>query len=116
MAFIIEYVAYIVLTCMGLVFIKIGGKGCSFSSAGSVLSMKMDYRLVLGLICYALSFILYTIILQKKDLSYIYPLSAGIINVVTVIAGVLILKEKINLMGIIGVVAIVIGVTLLNIK
>ena len=59
---------------------------------------------------------LYIVILQKRDLSYIYPLSAGIVNVVSVMVGVIVLKEKISLTGYLGIAAIIIGVVLLNIK
>lgn len=114
--FYILFILYLVLTSCGLLYIKLGGQSTSASITNSIFSIQLDFRLIIGLICYVLSFLLYTIILQKRDLSYIYPISAGIINIISVLMGVIILKEKISTSGIVGIAAIVIGVVLLNAK
>lgn len=110
------FVLYLFLTSMGLLFIKLGGKSTTITIAHSIFSIQIDLKLFFGLLCYVFSFLLYTVILQKRDLSYIYPISAGILNVITVLIGVVILKEKITASGIIGVAAIILGVVLLNVK
>lgn len=114
--FYILFILYLVLTSCGLLYIKLGGQSTSASITNSIFSIQLDFRLIIGLVCYVLSFLLYTIILQKRDLSYIYPISAGIINIISVLMGVIILKEKISTSGIVGIAAIVIGVVLLNAK
>lgn len=114
--FFILYVLYLILTCLGLILLKIGGQGTDIKVLNSIFSRQMDYKFIIGIICYAISFLLYVVILQKRDLSYIYPLSAGIVNVVSVVAGVFVLKEKITFTGFLGIAAIIIGVVLLNIK
>lgn len=114
--FYILFIIYLALTSLGLLFIKLGGQQTHISVANSLLSMQMDIKFVVGLVFYVLSFFLYTIILQKRDLSYIYPVSAGIVNVLSVLMGVIILKEKLTTPGVIGIIAIVIGVVLLNVR
>lgn len=114
--FYVLFVLYLILTCAGLLLIKQGGQATHMEIVNSLFSMQMDVKLILGLFSYVLSFLLYTVILQKKDLSYIYPLSAGIVNVVSVIMGVFILKEKMEITGIIGTIMIIIGVILLNVR
>lgn len=51
----------------------------------------------------------------KKDLSFIYPLSAGCINVLSVVMGVFFLKETISYIGIAGIFFTILGIILLNI-
>ena len=49
------------------------------------------------------------------DLSYIYPISAGIVQILTLIASAFILKETISTQGIIGAIIIIIGIVIMNI-
>ena len=114
--FYILYILYLLLTCLGLIFLKMGGQSTDIKISEFIFSMQIDCKFVIGLICYVISFLLYIVVLQKRDLSYIYPLSAGIVNVVSVMVGVIVLKEKISLTGYLGIAAIIIGVVLLNIK
>lgn len=110
------FISYIILTSLGLILLKLGGQSTYIKLSGLIFTMQMDWKFVIGMICYAASFLMYMVILQKRDLSYIYPLCAGIVNVVSVTVGIFILKEKVTITGVAGIAAIVIGVILLNIK
>ena len=114
--FYFVYVLYLVFSCLGMILMKIGGEDTQISLLHSELSLKVDIRLLIGLCSYVLSFILFTWILQKKDLSILYPTSAGIINVITVVLGVCLFKEKITVTSAIGVIGVIIGVILMNIR
>ena len=82
---------------------------------GSV-NLVLDIKLIIGLCCYILSFFLFAYIIQKHDLSYIYPIAAGLVNVLSVLMGVFVLKENISIFGVIGALVVVIGIVLMNIK
>lgn len=114
--FFVLFILYILLSTCGMLLIKLGGSGTSIEFATKNMSMQFSYQLIIGLFCYIVSFLLFTIILQKKDLSIIYPICAGVVNVVTVLLGVFVLKEKISPLGITGVAFTVLGIILLNIR
>lgn len=114
--FCLLFCCYLLLTSLGLLLIKLGGRGTSLSFEPQTFSMIMSYQLVIGLCCYICSFLLFTFILQKKDLSLIYPVSAGVVNVISVVLGVVVLKEKISVFGLIGIALVIAGVVLLSLK
>jgi len=114
--FYLLFCCYLLLTSLGLLLIKLGGSGTNLSLEPQTFSLVMSYRLVIGLLCYICSFLLFTFILQKRNLSMIYPLSAGIVNVVSVVLGVVVLKEKITLSGALGIALVIAGVILMSLK
>lgn len=114
--FYILFICYIVLSSLGLLFIKLGGSGTNFLVQTNIVSLNISYKLILGLIFYICSFLLYVWVVQKKNLSIIVPLSAGIGNVVSVLLGILVLKEKLSSFGLIGVTLVIIGVVFLTWK
>jgi len=114
--FYLLFCCYLLLSSLGLLLIKLGGSGTNLSFEPRTFSLVMSYRLVIGLLCYICSFLLFTFILQKRDLSLIYPLSAGIVNVASVVLGVVVLKERVTTIGAIGIALIIAGVILLSWK
>ena len=48
------------------------------------------------------------------DLSYIFPIVTGIVQIVTLIASKVIFKEIITLHGLIGAIIIIIGIIIMN--
>lgn len=110
------FLLYIVMSSLGLLFIKLYGKGLSLGVNSKLLSFSVDYRLILGMLFYVTSFFLFMVIVQKFDLTYIYPVAAGILYIVISLIGVLFLKEKVSLNQLIGMGFILIGVVFMNIK
>jgi len=78
--------------------------------------MAMNLVSGIGFVCYIGSFLLFTRIVVIFDLSYIFPLCTGIVQVVTLIASYYVFKEKISVYGLIGASLIIIGVIVMNIK
>ncbi len=114
--FYLLFCCYLILSSLGLLLMKMGGSGTNLSFEPQAFSLVMPYRLMIGLLCYIGSFLLFTLILQKSNLSLIYPVSAGIMNIVSVVLGVIVLKEKITTAGAIGISLIIAGVVLLSLK
>jgi multidrug transporter EmrE-like cation transporter len=112
----ILFLLYIVMSSLGLLFIKLYGKGLSLGVNSKLLSFSVDYRLILGMLFYVTSFFLFMVIVQKFDLTYIYPVAAGILYIVISLIGVLFLKEKVSLNQLVGMGFILIGVVFMNIK
>lgn len=114
MVFYALFVCYVLLSTLGLLLIKLGGNGTMFALEPQTISMQIDFRYAIGLACYILSFLLFTVILSKRELSWIYPVSAGIINIVSVILGVAVLKETVSSTEIVGITLVIAGTILMS--
>ena len=68
----------------------------------------------MGFICYLASFLLFTRIVTKFDLSYIMPICTGVVQIVTLIAAKLIFKEIITTQGLVGAVLVILGIVIMN--
>lgn len=112
--FALFFVAYILLTSSGLLLMKLGIDGTIFSAEHGLLSCQINIKLIIGMLFYVASFLIYMFVLQRKDLSYIYPLSTGIVNIISFVFGIWILHEKVGLTSIIGVLFVIAGVVMLN--
>ena len=107
---------YIILAILGLVLMKYGqNTGSVLIESGSII-FSINYISLLGLISYILSFFLYTKIIVSFDLSFIVPVTAGIVQVLTLLFGIFLFKETISILSIIGVALVIAGIVLMNIK
>jgi len=81
------------------------------ASPGTTLVEKIKWPIVLGLVLYGVSTILWILALKKVELSYAYPMvSLGYIFVF--IASYFLFHEAINWLRVGGMVCIMIGITL----
>lgn len=70
---------------------------------------------IIGCVLYVLSFALWIYLLKNNPLSVIIPLAVALTIVMSLIVGVVFLKESVNLIQIIGIVLIIGGVSLVSI-
>ena len=107
----------IILTVSGLVLFKLGtSQDFSIAFTSNKMSVVLNYKAILGLLCYVFSFLLYMGLVSKFDLSYIVPITQGIIYILIFISSIAIFKEKITIQAFIGTVMVILGIILLNIK
>lgn len=109
-------IVYIILTILGLVLMKLGGNTGTFSIEQATLHFSINFISLLGFASYIASFLLFTNIVVKFDLSYITPITSGIIQVLTLLSGILIFKENVSINGIIGIILVIAGIVVMNIK
>ena len=108
---------YLFLSIAGLVLFKLGCKQDFLVSLSSgSLNIKISFISILGLICYMCSFLLYMFIISKFDMSYIVPITTGIVQICTVIFAVTLFNESLSIFKIIGIATIIIGIGFLNHK
>lgn len=108
---------YVICSALGLTLIKMGLNsklGLSFSAA--CIEMKIPLLLLGGVLLYICSFLLNMFVVSKFNLSYVYPISAGLIYVAIIILSVFLLKETVSTTQIIGMAAILIGIVIMNIQ
>ena len=97
-------------------FNEIGVNTGEFVLNQGTLTFSINVISLLGLVCYILSFLVFTSIVVKFDLSYIVPLTSGVVQVLTLISGFIIFKENISIKGIIGAILIITGIVIMNVK
>lgn len=107
---------YLFFTTAGLTLMKLGGNTGSLSIKDGNFMFGMSIVSAIGFICYIASFLLYTKIISLFDLSYIYPICASIVQILTLFVAAFLLKEKLTLQGIIGTIIIIIGIVVMNLK
>lgn len=114
---IILIVVYIILTIAGVVLFKLGTqKDFLVSIATGVFTLKISLMSIIGLVCYLCSFLMYMFLISKFDLTYIVPVTTGIVQVATFVLAIMIFKESITVSKVVAIGLILIGVILLNIK
>ena len=109
-------ILYILLTITGLVLMKLGGNTGSILIENMSFSFTMNFISLIGFISYILSFLLFTNIVVKFDLSYIMPITSGLIQVLTLLSGFFIFNEVISTKGIIGASLVICVIIVMNIK
>ena len=109
-------ILYILLTITGLVLMKLGENTGSILIENMSFSFTINFISLIGFISYILSFLLFTNIVVKFDLSYIMPITSGLIQVLTLLSGFFIFNEVISTKGIIGASLVICGIIVMNIK
>lgn len=114
---IILIVVYIILTIAGVVLFKLGTqKDFLVSIATGVFTLKISLMSIIGLVCYLCSFLMYMLLISKFDLTYIVPVTTGIVQVATFVLAIMIFKESVTISKVVATGLILMGVILLNIK
>lgn len=108
------FIIYVILSSSGLVLFKLGTVGSGIQIFGINITLKM----IIGVICYGMSFLLWLYIVSKVNLTIAMPLSVALVNTLVVVESCIFLKEKITLQQTIGIFLIIIGVMVMtgNIK
>lgn len=106
---------YIALTTGGLFCLKSGGDSLSLSLNGGI-NFKIGFITTLGFILYIGSFLLWQKLLTTYDLTYIVPITTGIVQVIVLVISYFFFKETINMVNILGIILVTIGVILISIK
>ena len=109
-------VMYVILTIAGLVLMKLGQNTGSFLVNHGDVLFSINWISLLGLISYILSFLLYTRIIVNFNLSFIVPVTAGIVQLLTLVFGIVLFNENISKLSIIGVTLVVAGIVIMNNK
>jgi len=107
-------IIYLIFTVGGIFLLKAGGDSLSVSLSNAI-QFKMGYITLAGFICYFCSFLLWQKILVTFDVSYIVPITTGISQIIILVIGVMLFKEKTNWIGILGVLLVAAGVALIAI-
>ncbi len=104
-----------IIGSFGALFLKLGSSrlNIQFNFKG-LMSIIMNYRLILGVFFYGLSSVFFLLALRVGELSVVYPFTSMSYIFVTILS-VWLLKERINRWKLIGIAFIILGVVLVRI-
>lgn len=114
MKLIIMFTLYVLLASSGLILFKLGSTNNNLTLNIFGLSINYSIKMILGLLCYGFSFILWMLIVSKMNLTIAMPLSVAIVNTLVVVESCLVLKEKITLTQGIGIFIVILGVCIMT--
>ena len=107
---------YIILTISGLTLMKLGGNSGALAIENGNMNFNISLISFAGLFCYLCSFLLFTRLVVMFDLSYIMPLTTGIVQVITLVVSKVVFKENLTWQAVIGASLVIIGVLIMNWK
>lgn len=107
---------YVAITTTALTLMKAGSSGgAPISIAGEKIVFNLNPVLVTAGVLYVTSFLLYTYLISKFNLSYIVTVGTGLVYIVIFIISFTVFKELFTFKKIIACVLIVVGIILMNI-
>lgn len=80
------------------------------------ITLGMSIVSGIGFICYLGSFLLFTRVITMFDLSYIYPIVTGIVQILTLVASAVVFKENMSIQSVIGAIIVIAGIIIMNFK
>lgn len=111
---IILIVLYVIFAVGGSTLIKYGAitKAAALLTV-PIVNVGLTLVSLLGIICYGLSFVLYIILLSKFDLSFISPVTVGLVYVLLMLTAAFFFQEQFTLLKITGCMIILAGILMI---
>lgn len=107
---------YVIASALGMVLIKKGGMDSNLTMGTKNLSISVSWILIVGVLCYFISFILWFYILQILPITYISPIAYGLTFIAITVFSYLILGANVTIYQVIGVVFIIGGIVIASMK
>ena len=115
--FIIILSIYAILSVGGLTLFKLGAQqALSITLTGTAFSMRISWLSIAGLIMYICSFLIYMGLVSKIQLSFLTPISTGVIYILTLAVSLLVFHEVLTPFKLVGAFFVLAGIVLMNIK
>ncbi|GMO26573.1 MAG: hypothetical protein Ta2F_02140 [Termitinemataceae bacterium] len=109
------FIIYILCSSSALILMKSDIGITSINLVQPAVNIRLGYKVILGAILYIVSFLMSLWLMSKFKLSLMYPIAAGMINVLVCILSITVLKESIGIVSWLGILLISLGVVILNI-
>lgn len=94
---------------------KLGASGKEIHSLAQLLRLFLSPYVISGLMVYAIASVLWIYILNKGELSYVYPIQSTAF-IFALLIGTTIFKEQLTASKVIGVIVICLGVIIITRK
>jgi len=111
---IVMIILYVVLGVGGQLMFKYGtNKKFEIAILNGNFNVSFNWMIIVGLLSYAISFILFMVLISKFNISKITPILIGLNYSAMLIGALIFLHEKISLPNLIGIAIIFIGVMII---
>ncbi len=110
------FILYCLLASSGLILFKLGSTNSNLTLSLFGMNIHYSIKMILGLLCYACSFVLWMYIVSKVNLTIAMPLNVAIVNTLVTVGSLLVLKEKVTPTQLIGIIVVIFGVCLITYK
>lgn len=108
---------YLILTVSGLTLVKLGSHGSPLlSKSGEKLVWNVGPLVILGLMAYGLSFLLFMWLVSQYQLSILIPLTTALVQLIIFVIAVTVFREQFTLLKLVALALIVAGVVMLQVK
>lgn len=111
---IILFMIYVCLSAGGLILFKLGSKDLALDITVQHFQLQLSWTMLLGILCYGCSFVLWLVIVNAVNLSYAMPLSVGLVNMLVLLGSWLVLHENISVLQWVGTMVIIVGLFIIN--
>ena len=102
------FVVQAVISAAGVLILRANLEGFTFRN--SLTNVRELGPILLGVLLYGLSFLMWLAILSKTEVSIAYPITIGLTLVFTLIGARIFLNETLTIQAVIGITLITIGV------
>lgn len=111
---VVLIILYVIFAVLGSTLLKYGGLE-TVKKLFTIPFVNMNVSLItlIGFVSYGLSFLLYTVLLNKFELSFISPLTVALVYIFLMITAFIIFKEPITVSKLIGCGLILIGILMM---
>lgn len=108
---------YAAISVGGLTLVKLGSASpLTLEISKTSFSVNAGWTTILGLILYIVSFLIYMKLVSRNSLTYLMPVSQGVVYVLTLLVSLFVLHEKLTLHQWVGWTLILAGLILMNLK
>lgn len=108
------FVAYVVLSSMGIILFKLGSNAPFINILNKSLEINVSFVSLVGLLCYLGSFVLWMMIISRSDVHIVVPLGLGLTNIFILFGSHYILGESLSIQSIIGAALVILGIIIMN--
>ena len=113
---ILLIITYLLSTTSGVILLNLGGNPGNIEITNSNMNFNISWISFIGLICYVISFVLFTRIITTNEVSFILPICMGLVQVLTLISAYFVLHERIGFYGFLGAALVIMGIVIMNIS
>ena len=114
---IIVLIIYALFSVGGLTCFKLGSQQTlNIGIVNSALSIEISWLSLLGMCMYVMSFLIYLSMVSKTQLSYLMPISTGVIYILTMIVSVIVFKDPVSVYKMASAGLVLVGIILMNIS
>ena len=107
-------IVYVICTTSGLLLLKISLSGVSLNSIWDAIHLITNLKFISGFALYATSFLTWMFLLNKKDLSFIFPIVIGLTYLAVFLSALFLLQEQVTTRKIIAASLIGIGIIIIS--